>query len=79
MQTKEGSEMTFRSKEGVDKQNSVLVKRYNPAGELPETSEAVSQETPNTLPLEESIATSRLRRTVRMPEKYKDYVLYELC
>ena len=79
MQTKEGSEVTFRSKEGVNKWNSVLVKRYNPAGELPETSEAVSQETPNTLSLEESIATSRLRRTVRMPEKYKDYVLYELC
>ena len=66
MQTKEGSEVTFRSKEGVDKRNSVLVKRYNPAGELPETSEAVSQETPNTLPLEESIATSRLRRRQRI-------------
>ena len=79
MQTKEGSEVTFRSKEGVDKRNSALIKRYNPVGELPETSKAVSQETPNTLPLEESIATSRLRRTVRMPEKYKDYVLYELC
>ena len=39
MQTKEGSEVTFRSKEGVDKRNSALVKRYNPAGELPETSE----------------------------------------
>ena len=80
VQTKEGSEVTVRSKEDVEyRRNSALVKRYNPPGELPETIEVVSQETPNTLPLEESIATSRLRRTVRMLEKYKDYVLYELC
>ena len=79
MQTKEGSEVTARSKEGLAyRRNSALVKRYNPPGELPEATEAVSQETPNTLPLEESIATSRLRQIVRMLEKYKDYVLYEL-
>ena len=79
VQTKEGSEVTVSSKDGVEyRRNSALVKRYNPPGELPETTEAISQETPNTLPLEESIVTSRPRRTVRMPEKYKDYVLYEL-
>ena len=79
VQTKEGSEVTVRSKEGVEyRRNSSFVKRYNPPGESPEATEAASQETPNTLPLEESIATSRPRRTVRMPEKYKDYVLYEL-
>ena len=72
VQTKEGSEVTVSSKDGA------LVKRYNPPGELPETTKAISQETTNTLPLEESIVTSRPRRTVRMPEKYKDYVLYEL-
>ena len=76
MQTKEGSEVTVRSKEGVE--YSSFVKRYNPPGESPEATEAASQEAPNTLPLEESIATSRPRRTVRMPEKYKDYVLHEL-
>jgi len=27
---------------------------------------------------EESVATSRPRQTVRMPEKYKDYKLYKL-
>ena len=79
MQTKEGSEVTVRSKEGVEyRRNSSFVKRYNPPGESPEATEAASQEVPNTLPLEESIGTSRPRRTVRMPEKYKDYVLYEL-
>ena len=79
VQTKEGSEVTVRSKEGVEyRRNSSFVKRYNPPGESPEATEAASQQTPNTLPLEESIATSRPRRTVRMPEKYKDYVLYEL-
>ena len=75
MQTKEGSEVTVRSKEGVEyRRNSSFVKRYNPPGESPEATEAASQEVPNTLPLEESIGTSRPRRTVRMPEKYKDYV-----
>ena len=79
VQTLEGSEVTVRSKEGVEyRRNSSFVKRYNPPGESPEATEAASQEAPNTLPLEESIATSRPRRTVRMPEKYKDYVLYEL-
>lgn len=69
VQTKEGSEVTVRSKEGVEyRRNSALAKPYNPLRELPEATE----------PLEENIATSRPRRTVRMPEKYKDYVLYEL-
>ncbi|PFX23411.1 Transposon Ty3-I Gag-Pol polyprotein [Stylophora pistillata] len=58
--------------------NSALVKRYNPPGKLLEATEAISQDASNTLPLEENITTSRPRRTVRMPEKYKDYVLYEL-
>ena len=58
VQTKEGSEVTARSKEGLAyRRNSALVKQYNPPGELPEATEAVSQETPNTLPLEESITT----------------------
>lgn len=79
VQTKEGSEVTVRSKEGVEyRRNSSFVKRYNPPGESAEATEAASQEVPNTLPLEESIATSRPKRTVRMPEKYKDYVLYKL-
>ena len=79
VQTKEGSEVTVRSKEGVEyRWNSSFVKRYNPTGESLEATEAASQEAPNTLPLEESIATSRPRRTVRMPEKYKDYILNEL-
>ena len=79
VQTKEGGEVTVRSKEGVEyRRNSLFVKRYNPPEELQEATEAASQETPNSLPLEESVATSRPRRTVRMPEKYKDYVLYEL-
>ena len=79
VQTKEGSEVTVSSKDGVEyRRNSALVKRYNPPGELPETTKAISQETTNTLPLEESIVTSRPRQTVRMPEKYKNYVLYEL-
>ena len=76
VQTLEGSEVTVRSTEGVEyRRNSSFVKRYNPPGEFPEATEAASQETPNTLPLEKSIATSRPRRTVRtvrMPEKYKD-------
>ena len=70
MQTKKGSEVTVRSKEGVEY-------RRNSAGELPETTEAVSQETSHTLPLEESIATSRPRRSQNAGE-VKDYVLYEL-
>ena len=79
MQTKEGIEVNVRSKEVVEyRRNSSFVKRYNPPEEFPEATEAASQETPNTLPLEEGITTSRSRRTVRMPEKYKDYVLYEL-
>ena len=79
VQTKEGSEVNVRSKEGVEyRRNSTLVRRYNPPRELPETTEAISQDGSNTLPLEDNIATSRPRRTVRMPEKYKDYVLYEL-
>lgn len=79
VQTKEGSEVTVRSKEGVEyRRNSSFVKRYNPPGESAEATEAAPQEVPNTLPLEESIATSRPKRTVRMPEKYKDYVLYKL-
>ena len=70
---------TVRSKEGVEyRRNSSFVKRYNPPGESLEATKAASQAAPNTLPLEESIATSRTRRTVRMPKKYKDYVLYEL-
>ena len=60
------------------RRNSSFVKRYNPPGECPEATEAASQEAPNTLPLEESVATSRPRRAVKKPEKYKDYVLYEL-
>ena len=84
MQTKEGSEVTVRSKEGAEyRRNSSFVKPYNPPREFPEATEvasqeateAASQEATNTLPLEESIATSKPRRTVRMPEKYKDYVL----
>ncbi|PFX30090.1 Retrovirus-related Pol polyprotein from transposon 17.6 [Stylophora pistillata] len=79
VQTKEGSEVTVRSKEGVEhRRNSALVKRYNPPGELPEATETISQDTSNTLPLEENIVTSRRRRTVRMQEKHKNYVLYEL-
>ena len=78
VQTKESSEVTVRSKEGVEyRRNSSFVKQYNPPGESAEATEATSQEAPNTIPPEESM-TSRPRRTVRMPEKYKDYILYEL-
>ena len=53
MQAKEGSEVTVRSKEGVEyRRNSSFVKRYNPSGESPEATEAASQEAPNTLPLQ---------------------------
>ena len=76
MQTKEGSEVIVRSKEGVGyRRNSSFVKPYNPLRKFPEATEVASQEAPNTLPLEESIAKSKPRRTVIMPEKYKDYVL----
>ncbi|PFX17749.1 Uncharacterized protein K02A2.6 [Stylophora pistillata] len=45
VQTKGGSEVTVRSKEGVEhRRNSALVKRYNPPGELPEATEAISQD-----------------------------------
>ena len=68
--------MTVRSKEGAEyRRNSSFVKPYNPPREFPGATEAASQEAPNTLPLEESIATSQPRRTVRMLEKYKDNVL----
>ena len=84
MQTKEGTEVTVRSKEGTEyRRNSSFVKPYNPPREFPEATElasqeateTASQEAPKTLPLEESIATSKPRRTVRMPKKYEDYVL----
>lgn len=83
VQTKDGSEITVTLKEGGEyRWNSSFVKRYNPPGELHEATEGASQEAvssaPNSLPLEESLATSTPRRTVRMPEKYKDYVFYEL-
>ncbi|PFX12278.1 Uncharacterized protein K02A2.6 [Stylophora pistillata] len=82
MQTKEGSrsEVTVRSKEDVEyRRNRALVKRYNPPGELPEATEAISQHASNTLPHEENKATSRPRRIdCQNPGKYKDYVLYEL-
>ena len=81
VQAKEGREVTVRSKEGVEyRWNGSFVKRYNSPEEV--HTESASQEAvtsaPNSLPPEESVATSRPRRTVRMPEKYKDYVLYEL-
>lgn len=45
VQTKGGSEVTVRSKEGAEhRRNSALVKRYNPPGELPEATEAISQD-----------------------------------
>ena len=83
VQTKEGSEVAVRSKEGVEyRRNSSFVKRYNTPEEVQETTEGASQEVvtsvPNSLPPGESVAASRPNRTVRMPEKYKDYVLYEL-
>ena len=44
VQTKEGSEVTVRSKEGVEyRRISSFVKRYNPPGESPEATEAASQ------------------------------------
>ena len=83
VQTKEGSEVTVRSKEGVEyRRNSSFDKRYNSPEEVQEATEGALQEAvtsaPNSLPPEESVATSRPRRTVRMPGKYKDYVLYGL-
>ena len=83
VRTKDGSEITVTLKEGGEyRWNSSFVKRYNPPGELYEAREGASQEAvssaPNSLPLEQSLATSTPRRTVRMPEKYKDYVFYKL-
>ncbi|PFX17891.1 Uncharacterized protein K02A2.6 [Stylophora pistillata] len=79
LHTKEGSKVTVRSKEDVEyRHNNALVKPYNPPGELPEATEAISQDGSYTLSLEENITTSRPRRTVRMPEKYKNYLLYGL-
>ena len=83
VQTREGSKVTVRSKEGVEYwRNNSFVKRYNSPEDVQEATEGATQEAvtsaPNSLPPEESVATSRPRRTVRMPEKYKDYVLYEL-
>ena len=91
MQTKEGREVTVGSKEGVEyRRNSSFVKRYNPPEDTQELTENVSEKavssavgeavSPAVAPstLEESTVTSRSSQTIRMPEKYKDYVLYQV-
>ena len=91
VQTKEGHEVTVRSKEGVEyRRNSPFVKRYNPPEDTQELTENVSEKAVSSAvgeavspavasnTLEESTVTSRPSRTIRMPEKYKDYVLYQV-
>ena len=83
VQTKEGSEVTVRSKEGVEyRRNSSFVERYNQPENVQESATTGNEEPVNPAPVssnsEESVATSRPRRTVGMPEKYKDYKLYQL-
>ena len=91
VQTKEGSEVTFRSKENVGyRRNSSFVKPYNLPEEPKDVSERADQEAvspahssspakevlDNSSPVKEVLDnSSRPRRTVRMPAKYKDYVL----
>ena len=81
VQSKEGSEVTVRSKEGVEyRRNGSFVKRYNPPENSKELTENTSEEpvspTVTSSTLEESVATSRPQRTINMPQKYKDYALY---
>ena len=63
MKTWEDSEVTVRSKAGVEyRQNSFFVKRYNPPDEAKKSTENANQEavspTHTSRPLEESAATS---------------------
>ena len=83
VQTKEGSEVTVRSKEGVEyRWNSSFVERYNQPENVQESATTGNEEPVNPAPVssnsEEIVATSGPRRTVGMPEKYKDYKLYQL-
>ncbi|XP_068669993.1 uncharacterized protein [Montipora capricornis] len=91
VQTKEGREVTVRSKEGVEyRRNSCFVKRYNPLEDAQELTENGSEKAVNSAvgeavspavapsTLEESTVTPRPKQTIRMPEKYKDYVLYQV-
>ena len=83
VQTKEGSEVTVRSKEGVEyRRNSSFVERYNQPENVQESATTGNEEPVNPAPVssnsEEIVATSGPRRTVGMPEKYKDYKLYQL-
>ena len=58
MQTKEGREVTVRSKEGVEyRRNSSFVKRYNPPEDTRELTENVS----------ENAASSAVGDTVSIP------------
>ena len=60
----------------------MYVKRYNPPEGTQELTENVSEKAVSpavaSSTLEESAVTSQPRRTIRMPEKYKDYVLYQV-
>ena len=83
VQTKEGSEVTVRSKEGVEyRRNSSFVERYSQPENVQESATTGNEEPVNPAPVssnsEEIVATSGPRRTVGMPEKYKDYKLYQL-
>ena len=91
VQTKEGREVTVRSKEGVEyRRNSSFVKRHNSPEDTQELTENVSEKAVSSAvgeavspavassTLKESTVTSRPRQTIRMPEKYKDYVLYQV-
>ena len=83
MQSKEGSEVTVRSKKAVEyRRNSSFVKRYNQPENTKELTENTSEEpvspTVTSSTLEESVATLRPQRTINMPQKYKDYALYQL-
>lgn len=69
--------------EGVEyRRNSSFVERYNQPENVQESAATGNEEPVIPAPVsrnsEESEATSRPRRTVRMPEKYKDYELYQL-
>ena len=91
VQAKEGSEVTVRSKKGIEyRRNSFFVKPYNLPEEPKDASENADQEAvspahasspakevlDNPLPVKEVLDnSSRPRRTMRMPAKYKDYVL----
>ena len=81
VQTKEGQELTLKSAEGVvHRRNSSFVKPYNTAEEPENPGKAEALTSPVISPL--SVTTSettepqkRPNRTIKMPAKFKDFVL----